>query len=232
MIKIFAKAVSILFHPLLILTYILLVLMLVDPYAFGVYHLNNPPSKVLLLRVFLSTFFIPAVAVAMLHFLGLVRSFELKDKQDRIGPYIITGIFYLWLFRNFLDNALIPPIYATFLLGATIGLFLAFLINIFSKISVHAVGMGGLIGMILLIMLLVPYEQFTIGLASYGRLHLNLMALLLLTILIAGLVGTCRLLLQAHQPNDLYGGYLVGFIAQFVALQVMVALDKIQIPVS
>lgn len=231
MSKFLARTISVLFHPLLILTYILVILMLVDPYAFGVNHISNPPSKILLLRVFLSTFFIPGLAVAMLSFLGLVQSIELQDKQDRIGPYIITGIFYLWLFRNFLDNSLVPSIYASFMLGAVIGLFVAFLINIFSKISIHALGMGGLLAMILLLMLLLPYDNFNIVIPFLGTVQLNLMALFLIAIGAAGIVGACRLFLQAHQPNDLYGGYLVGFLAQFIALQVMVVLGKIEIPV-
>lgn len=44
-------------------------------------------------------------------------------------------------------------------------------------------------------------------------------ALLLFTLLMAGLVGTARLILDAHQPFDIYGGYLVGFSSQFIALR-------------
>jgi hypothetical protein len=34
----------------------------------------------------------------------------------------------------------------------------------------------------------------------------------------AGLVGSSRLILGAHEPNEIYGGYAIGFLAQFVAL--------------
>jgi len=37
-------------------------------------------------------------------------------------------------------------------------------------------------------------------------------------ILACGLVGTSRMLLGAHNSSDIYGGYFVGFISQFVAL--------------
>lgn len=161
MLHAFARLASFLFHPLLILTYTLVFLLAVNPYLFGVNHLSDPSSKLLLLRVFLSSCFIPGVAILMLRFTGLLRSLEMPSPQDRIGPFVITGMFYLWLFRNFLDNGQIPPLFSSFTLGATITLFLAFLVNIFSKISVHAAGMGGLLGVIVLTLTLYPNYAFT-----------------------------------------------------------------------
>lgn len=197
----------------------LILLLLVNPYLFGVSNIGEQPSKLLILQVFLSTFFIPGFAVAMLRFTGLIKSMEMRDKHERIGPYIITGVFYLWMFKNFESNTQIPTAFASFMLGATISLFLAFLINIFSKISIHAVGMGGLLGMVVITMLLFSYDTFTINSTILGIVEINMVTVLLLTILIAGAVGTARLLLSAHEPMDLYGGYLVGFAAQFLALR-------------
>lgn len=212
-----ARGISLLFHPLLILTYILVVLMVLNPYLFGISSISELNGRVLLLRVFISTFFIPGFAVMMLTFLGLSSSMELPKREDRYGPYIITGIFYLWLFRNFLDNPTIPSVYTSFVLGAVIGLFLAFLINIFSKISAHAVGMGGLIGMILLLMVQSNYQTFEVVLPWLGTVQLSLLVLFLLSLFLAGLVGTARLFLEAHDPMDLYGGYLIGFASQLIA---------------
>ena len=219
MLKIAAKIISILFHPLLILTYMLVLLLLANPYLFGVHSLTDRHSKLLILQVFLSTFFIPAFSVAMLKFLGLVQSLELPDKQERIGPYIITGIFYLWLFRNFLGNSVIPTAYTSFVLGATIGLFFAFFINIFSKISAHAVGMGGLLGMVLITMIQFSYGSFEVNLPLLGTVYLNMVIVFMITLVLAGLVGTARLIMEAHDPIDLYGGYLVGFASQLIALR-------------
>lgn len=215
--RLLARGISLLFHPLLILTYILVVLMVLNPYLFGINSISELNGRVLLLRVFISTFFIPGFAVMMLTFLGLSSSMELPKREDRYGPYIITGIFYLWLFRNFLDNPTIPNIYTSFVLGAVIGLFLAFLINIFSKISAHAVGMGGLVGMILLLMLQSDYQTLEIGLPWLGTTQFSLLALFLTSLFLSGLVGTARLLLEAHDPMDLYGGYLIGFASQLIA---------------
>ena len=218
MLRLLAQIISFIFHPLLIVTYMLALLLLVNPYLFGVSSIGDKASKLLLLQIFLSTFFIPGVAVVMLRFTGMIQSFQMETKQERIGPYIITGLFYLWMFRNFLDNPSIPTAFTSFLLGATIGLFFAFFINIFSKISAHAVGVGGLLGMVVITMLLFSYDTFTIMMAQ-GTLEVSMSTILLMAILIAGLVGTARLALQAHEPMDLYGGYLVGFASQFLALR-------------
>ena len=146
MVKWLAHFISFVFHPLLILTYMLVLLILVNPYLFGVSSIWEIDSQLLILRIFFSTFFIPAISVVLMRLLGLIESLEMRDRQERIGPYIITGVFYLWIFRNFLSNSQVPDAYTTFVLGATISLFLAFFINIFTKISAHAVGMGGLTG--------------------------------------------------------------------------------------
>lgn len=222
MIKWIAQLVSLIFHPLLVPTYMLVILLLVNPYAFSVSSIGDANSKFLLIRMFLSTFFIPAFAVLMLRFLGLVQSIELKEKEERIGPYIITGIFYLWMYRNFLDDSQIPTLYTIFLLGATIALFIAFFINIFSKISAHTVGMGGLLGMVIITMAQYrEYTSFVIDSSILGVYEISMFGLLIAVILTCGIVGTARLLLDAHNQQDLYGGYLIGIAAQFIAFRIL-----------
>ena len=81
MLKPLAQVISVLFHPLLIVTYMLVLLLLINPYLFGVYSIGDKFSKLLILQVFLSTFFIPGFAVAMLRFTGLVSSLEMKTKK-------------------------------------------------------------------------------------------------------------------------------------------------------
>ncbi len=222
MLRTLAHVISILFHPLLMPTYMMALLLLVNPYLFGVNSISEEAGKMLLLRIFISTFFIPGTAIVLLRLLGMIDSLEMRDKSERIGPYIITGVFYLWIFYNFLNNSLIPTAYTTFLLGAVIALFVSFFLNIFRKISAHAVGMGGLAGMVIITMLLFSYDTFTLQAPWIGAYELNMNIVLMLVLVIAGLVGTSRLLLQAHEPVDLYGGYFVGFITQFIALRFMI----------
>lgn len=218
MLKTAAQFISILFHPLLIPTYMLVLLMIVNPYLFGVHDISEQNSMLLIIHTIMNTLVIPAFAILVMKLLGLIKTFEMQDKSERTGPYIIAGIFYLWLFRNFLDNTNVPLAFTSFLLGATIALFLAFLLNIFTKISAHAVSMGGLLAMVIITMFQFSYDTFNLNL-WFGTIQMNMVTVLMITILIAGMVGSARLILKAHIPSDLYGGYLIGFASQIFALR-------------
>ena len=209
---------SVIFHPLLMLTYMLIILVLVNPYLFAGSMIMN--IDVFILTVFASTFLLPAFAVFLMSALGLVSSIELKDKQDRIGPYILTGVFYLWIFINVLNWPDVPLAFKIFSLGATIGLFVAFFVNLFSKVSMHATGMGGLLGMVVITMLKFSYQNFTLQLGDTA-VQMSMHTVLMLVILFCGIVGTARLFLGAHEPRDLYGGFIIGFGTQFLALTIL-----------
>ena len=58
---------------------------------------------------------------------------------------------------------------------------------------------------------------FVCNTGIFGVIEVSLFGLLITTILICGIVGTSRLILDAHEPKDLYGGYLVGLATQFIA---------------
>ncbi|MDO8366167.1 MAG: hypothetical protein Q7T20_05165 [Saprospiraceae bacterium] len=206
-----ARMISFLGHPLLVLTYMLLLMLIINPFAFGAHHIGDQRTVILFFYVVSTTFLIPGLGVSLLKPLGLVQSLEMRDKQERIGPYIITGIFYLWMFKNFTNGA-VPELFAKFVLGATIGLFFAFFVNIFTKISAHATGMGGFIGMVLL--LAFEWSGSTFGL---GPILLSLNAILAVVILLAGLVGMARLSLGGHTQADLWQGYVAGFVAVMLA---------------
>jgi hypothetical protein len=212
----FAQLLSILFHPLLILTYVLLALMLINPYAFSVRHLSDKRAMILFLSVFSTSFLLPAFGVILMKPLGLIKTLQMEDKLERTGPYILSGVFYLWLYKNLDSTGQAPPLFNTFVLGATIGLFFAFFINIFTKISAHAVGMGGLVAMLLFTAM--AWSGGTFGITTTGgTLQLSLTALLAVAIVLAGLVGTARLALGAHVPADLWRGYAAGFVAVLLA---------------
>lgn len=217
--KTLAQLLSILFHPLLVLTYALLALMVINPYAFSVRHFSDKRAMILFLSVFSTSFLLPAFGVILMKPLGLIKTLQMEDKLERTGPYILSGVFYLWLYKNLDSTSQAPPLFNTFVLGATIGLFFAFFINIFTKISAHAVGMGGLVAMLLVATFLWSGSTFGIATPS-GTLQLSLTALLAVAVVLAGLVGTARLALGAHVPADLWRGYAAGGIAVLLAAMI------------
>ena len=56
---------------------------------------------------------------------------------------------------------------------------------------------------------------------SVGEWTIHIYLVLFIIIFLAGIVGSARLVLEDHLPNDLYGGYLVGMASQMIALQIV-----------
>jgi hypothetical protein len=211
-----AKIISFAGHPLWVLTYILLFLLVLNPFAFGVRDLSDPRAMILLLSVFITSMVLPGIGVLLMKPLGLINNLKMRDKQERIGPYIVCGVFYLWLFKNLLSTGLAPQLFAQFVLGASIALFLAFFINIFSNISIHAVGMGNLFAMVLMTF----FQWGSLPLALWmgpNALLLSPVLVLCVVLALAGSVGVARLALHAHRPADVYKGYLAGMASVWVA---------------
>ncbi len=196
-----ANLLSVVFHPLFILTYILLFLIWVNPYAFG--GSDHPQNGLLIINVVILTVILPLIAIVLMRFMNLIDSIKIEKKEDRIAPYISTGVFYLWLSVNAYFTGIFPTVFTVFALGTTIALFMAFVVNIIHKVSLHTVGAGGLVTMIFIIMVWHSYESIE----TY----------FLLSILIAGALGTARLLLKAHEPYEVYLGYAIGVLGQLAA---------------
>ena len=216
--KLTAKAISVLFHPLFMIGYMLIILLVTNPYMFSLQ--DEKAQFLLLFSVFILTVFFPLFSIFMMVKLDLVSSFQMENKTERIGPLVATGTFYLWLYINIKGNSVVPPAFSFFVLGATIALFLSLLLNSFTKISLHTVGMGGMLAGTMFMRYFYTYDQFFLKVFG-GTLAISTNLILLTVIVIAGAVGTSRLLLKAHDPMDVYGGYLVGIFAQIVAFRIV-----------
>jgi hypothetical protein len=204
MLKTIASIFSYIFHPIFVLTYLLILVMWVNPYLFG--RTTFEGHNLTLVQIFFSTALLPGIAILLMKALNIITSLKMEDKQERIGPYIVTGIFYLWIFVNVRDNGEIPLSYRSFVLGATIALFMAFIMNLVEKINIHTVSSGVVLSAVLIM------------LATYNFTLVNMTTILMAAIIYAGAMGTAQLLLKDSRPLDIYGGYFIGFVAQAIAL--------------
>jgi len=199
-IRYIANLLSFIFHPLFIPGYIAAFLLFVHPYVFSGFN-----EKIRMLRfisVILLTAFFPAFVVLLLRQLRLIQSIFLKTQRERIVPYISAMFFYFWIFyvsRNLADS---PPIFVVLLLGVFISSIAALMANIYFKVSMHGIAMGGLVCYFILLSM-----QGTFSMGIY----------LSAAIFIAGLVCTCRLLVSDHYPFEVYAGFLLGIISQGIA---------------
>ncbi len=193
-----ARALSVLFHPLLVPTYFLLIL-----FQLPFYPLLNFSVKIktmVLLFVFVLTFVLPILVVTGMWFLKLIDSLEIRRRHERIFPMIAITIFFYIAFYS-LKQLSIFQLATIFMLGSTVLVLLGLGFNYFYKISQHMIAWGGLTG----------------ALVAMGiGLHIPLYSWLFGVILISGITGYTRLKTASHTPFEIYSGYLLGMLVMAV----------------
>ena len=198
--KIAAKIISSIFHPLLMPVIGVLIIFNVDSYVS--YSIPSDLKKAVLLLISVSTFITPLLISLLLLQRKVIKSLDMDTTKERIIPYAFTIIFYVFtLFM--LKRAPLPPIIFYFIIGATLSVVLAFVINIKWKISAHMIGIGGLIGALI---------------AISFKMEVYVTQYIIMALIVAGFVGTSRLILNAHTQAQLYAGFLLGLMCQVLVI--------------
>ena len=199
-----AVLLSYLFHPVFIPLYASLFLVYVHPAYFSGFSDASKFRTILIIAQ--NAVFYPLFCIALLKGVGFIDSIYLRTQKDRIIPYIACGIFFFWTFLLFKQQASYPRIMSSFFLGVFLSSSAALIANIYFKISLHAIALGGWLGLFLVV----------------ARSNTMLMTWPLASVvLICGLLCTARLALGHHTSKDVYGGLFLGFLMQFVAAYVM-----------
>lgn len=195
-----AKVISVIFHPVVVPTYIIAVLLTLNAHFALILPLK---AKGLLLGIiFISTCIFPVLMVLVLKYTGKVLSLEMENRQERTLILAISGVFYYlcwWMLRqmNF------SMVFQLFMIGTFYTLVITIVVNLFWKVSLHMVAAGGATGMLIGISLLLIQP---------------VQAILLLTILLSGIIGFARLKLQSHDPAQIYVGWIVGLVVMLSVL--------------
>ncbi len=166
------------------------------------YIIPGELKQAVLILVAVSTFVIPLLITLLLLNRKFINSLEMETQKERVIPYAFTIIFYIFTLY-LLKRVPIPPIIFNFIIGATLSVILAFVINIKWKISAHMIGVGGLVGALICISFL---------------LEIYVTPYIILSLLAAGLIGSSRLILNAHSQAQVYAGFLLGLICQVLVL--------------
>lgn len=161
---------------------------------------------VLFIRVAVASVLFPMLVVMLAKALGFVNSITLKGQQDRIIPYVASIIFYFWAFYTFKREGAAPAFFNAFWLGVFIAVVISFVANSFVKISMHTVGWGGVVGFLLCLM---------------GGLGMNVSLPLAGAVLLSGIAGTSRLVLDAHTSREVWAGFFVGVLSQVGAYLIL-----------
>jgi hypothetical protein len=195
-----AKLISYLLHPLFIPFFITLFMMYWFPHWFA--GMNERRKIFFAVSIFFSTAFLPGFTVLLLKGLGFIDSIHLRTNKERIIPYIATMFFYWWSYNVSRNVADIPSLLKVLFFGIFICTSLAVVCNNFFKISMHAMGVGGLVAFMILLAM-----QSTQGMGMP----------LSIAILLAGLTCTARFIAGEHTQKEMYIGFFAGAFCQVVA---------------
>ncbi|MEN8156025.1 MAG: hypothetical protein ABFS10_03680 [Bacteroidota bacterium] len=187
-----ARLISYIFHPLLMPTLGLLLILNSGTYL----SLIDPVAKRAILFVMaLGTLFIPLMMLPMLFYRNLVNSTRESLREKRLVHLLMLLIFYVITFIYFVRLPVSRVIHG-YVLSVSILLFVVLLVSVKFKICGHMAALGGMTGLIAALMLL--YET-------------PLQGILIVSLLATGLTGSARLITGAQRPAEVYSGFLVGF---------------------
>jgi hypothetical protein len=201
---ILARLISVLFHPLLIATYLFSLFAFTFPLAFDPLKEDTVWNFVFL--IFCVTFVMPVLNIGMFRTFGSIRSFAMVDRHERLLPFsfitilycVVTYLFYSRTRVGLNDNLL------KFMIIIDLLVLVATIATFFFKVSVHSLAIWGLIG------ILFPMNKAAdSGIFFYPTV---------ISIVLAGIVMSARLKLNVHTPREVTLGALLGFVTSFLGM--------------
>ena len=195
--KSISHVISTVFQPLLMPTYGVMLLFMYT--YFGVAYSNRFWHVVTPIMLF--SFVIPGILIYLLLRIGLISDLSLKVRKERFYPYFITLLSYSAMVI-FYYKAQMPTWFITMMAGSIAIMIIAILITLVWKISAHMFGVGGLVGGVMSV--------------CYYVEHSNPYWLFIGLFILAGSVGTSRLILKRHTLAQVIAGFLLGFSVAFI----------------
>lgn len=193
-----ARVTSVLFTPFSIPFLSFLVLFL-----FSYLRIMPTMYKLFVLGiVYCFTILTPTITIFLFRKINGFARQELGERKKRYMPILLTIISYI--FCLMMMYKLNIPWYMTGIIWVALIVSVAcMVVNLKWKLSEHMAGIGGVIG----------------GLVSFSALFgYNPVAWLCLFILIAGVLGSARIILGHHTLGEVISGFTVGFVCALVVL--------------
>lgn len=201
-----SRWISVLLHPILMPVCVLALIMYADPHV--AYFMPNAQTSILLAMVSILTVAFPLVSMLLLLRSKVITDLQLPSREERIIPFTMMLIYYGMTYFVLRQTHLHPVALSVFL-GILISMALTILITLKWKISIHMVGIGGAIG----------------AASGVSAIHaLPLLPVIALLIVLAGVIGTARLIAGGHSHAQVYAGAFLGWLATYscVVLGVLV----------
>jgi membrane-associated phospholipid phosphatase len=192
----FYKIISLVFQPLLIPTYAMLLMMNMDIFI----PMSILWRSIAVIGTFLFTGLLPALPIWLMMKRGEVNDLFISKREERTMPYLFSFLAYVFWALFMWRTMQFPMFIVAMGMGSAVSIFVIVFINLKWKISAHVAGMGGLCG------------------AIFGvcyRTAINPVWLFALVLFISALVALSRLELKAHTPGQTLAGFIVGFAMVF-----------------
>ncbi len=159
-------------------------------------------KAVVLSMTYLFTILFPTLLIyAYRRYQGWTRT-ELGRKERRMIPYIIAMLSYFACY--YLMNLMrIPQFMSNILVAALMIQVVCAVINVWWKVSTHTAAIGGFAGALLAFSILFAF---------------NPLWWFCIIIIIAGMVGTARMILRQHTLTQVVTGFLIGAVLGFVMI--------------
>lgn len=152
--------------------------------------------------VYCFTILTPTITIFLFRKINGFARQELSERKKRYVPILLTIISYV--FCLLMMRKLNIPWYMTGIIFVSLVIsIICILVNLKWKLSEHMAGMGGIID----------------GLVSFSALFsYNPVVWLCLFILIAGILGSARIVLGHHTLGEVLSGFVVGLVCSFLIL--------------
>ncbi len=158
-------------------------------------------KRFILLVVFFTTCILPMLSVAVLS-LNPNFNVSMPTSRDRLIPLLSASVFY-YLGFILLKKVQAVPEFKLFMLASVLVIIALLVISLKWKISNHMAAIGSLSGALF---------------ALAFRNGVNPVYSILIVVLLAGLIGTARLILGKHNLLQLIAGYGLGFIVLYLVI--------------
>ena len=144
------------------------------------------------------TCIIPLIFLSVLRHFKIVKNLHVDVREQRLIPYLFTALCYA-VAAYYLSFHHSPQWFVMFMVGSAISVLVMALINLKWKVSAHMAGIGGVVALI--------YQIHMQGLSAF-----DLLWPLCVAILVAGMLGSARLVLRRHDILQVVVGAVVGFL--------------------
>lgn len=193
-----ARVISLLFTP-----FYLPIVGLIALFLFS--YLSYYPLQLKLLVLTIVYFFTVLLPTVFIHLYRRYQGWnliELGHKERRMVPYVISILCYFCCVY-LMDSLHIPHFMGSIVGCALIIQIVCSIINVWWKISTHMAAIGGFAG----------------ALSTFALFFgFNPVWWLCLMLILAGILGTSRMILRQHSLSQVVGGFLVGFVCAVIGI--------------